>query len=224
MTAPLYQTRGELRAELSGRLGFGATGASAGINQTNLNSIISRAQDLLYWTHDWSRLRRYTDVDIGVNQYLVDYPDTCNPERIKAIALNTGTAATPVWSSPLKRGISSSMYTTQGNTGPPWRWEPYEQIEFFPKANQLYSARVFYVRTLNPLTDDAHRTTIESTLVFIVALARAKAHYRHPDAKIYGDDSEALLLKLKSKSWGKDVFSPNDYLHDDQVLAKPVVV
>lgn len=222
MAAPLYRTLGEVRAELSSRLGFGAAGAAAGVNQTNLNSIISRSQELLYWTHDWTRLRKYTDVSIGAGQYQIDYPDTCNPERIKAISLNRGTVSAPSWGDPMIKGITPTMYTTQASVGPPYRWEPYEQIELFPKADQVYTARIFYVRTLLPLVESDDRFTIDDALVFLVALGTAKGHYRHPDAKLHMDNAESLLNKLKSKNWAKDVFSPNDYL--DEPLPKPRVV
>lgn len=223
MAAPLYSTLGERRAKLSRRLGFGASGAAAGVIQEHLNDILRESQVLLYWTHDWARLRRYWDISIGLNQYLVDYPDGCNPERIKAVSLNTGTSAAPVWSTPLKRGISASMYTTQASTAAPWRWEPYEQIEFFPKADKLYAGRVFGIKVLDDLTEDTHRFTIDDALVALVALGTAKGHYRQPDAKLHMDNAEALLVKLKAKSWGKDVFSPYDYVQDEP-LAKPRVV
>lgn len=218
MAVTPYKTLGESRAELSRRLGFGATGAAAGVLQENLNSILRQAQVDLYWTHDWARLRGYTDVAIGADQYLIDYPDACNPERIKAISVLDGS----VWSKPLDKGIPPQAYTNQDNTGRPYRWEPYEQIELYPKADQAYTARIFYVKNLGRYTDDGDRASLDHDLIFTVALGRAKAHYRHPDAQGYLDNGNALLSKLKGKSWGKDVFNPNDYA--DEPLAKPRVV
>jgi hypothetical protein len=205
-------------SDLAARLGFGAQGASPGVLRTNLVNIFQQSQTTLYWTHDWARLRRYTTVTVGQNQYLVDYPDDCNPERIKALSILNGN----VWGPPLRKGIHPELYTTQNNGGPPYRWEPYEQIELWPRANQEYSLRIFYVKNLDPLSLDSHRTTIDSDLVYTLALADAKAHYRHPDAPSFQTRAEAMLSRLKAKSWGKDVFHPNDY-HDDP-LPKPVVV
>lgn len=218
MAVTPYKTLGELRSQLLTRLGFAAAGASAGVIQSNLNSIIQQAQVVLYWTHDWARLRTYWPITIGLNQYLVDYPDDCNPERIKAISI----LRSSVWSPPIQRGIKPEMYTTQDNTAPPYRWEPYEQIEFFPKADQVYSARVFGIKSLSAFTDDGHHATIDHDMIFTLALADAKAHYRHPDAPVYVQRAEALTIKLKGKSWGQSVFNPNDYV--EEVLARPRVV
>jgi hypothetical protein len=215
---PLTATRGELLARLATRLGFGAQGASVGVLSGVLGDILYDAQVTLYWTHDWARLRKYTDEEVGVGEYLLDYPDGCNPERVKAISV----LRSNVWSHPLHKGIAPQLYTTQDNRAPPARWEPYEQIEFWPKADQVYTVRIFYIQSLDPFTESMHRTTIDSDLVFALALADAKGHYRHPDAPAYQTRAEALLTRLKGKSWGQNIFSPQGY--EAEPLAKPVVV
>lgn len=213
-----YQTLGELRSRLRARLGYSAAGAAAGVNQEIINSFLQDAQTVLYWTHDWARLRKYTDITIGVNQYLVDYPAACNPERIKAISIRLN----GIWTPPLKKGITPEHYTTQDNVSVPYRWEPYAQIELWPKADQSYTGRVFYVKNLDPFTQDAHRATIDHDLVFILALADGKGHYRQPDAPNAKARAENLLVSLKAKNWGQTVFNPSDYAEDP--IPKPVVV
>lgn len=207
-----------LRSRLRARLGFSGAGAAAGVNQENLDAILQQAQVSLYWTHDWARLRRYTDTTVGADQYLINYPANAHPERIKAISVQVGS----VWSPPLKKGITPQHYTTQDNTSRPYRWEPYEQIELWPKADQVYNVRIFYIKTLDDFDANDDRSTIDSDLIFTVALGDAKAHYRQPDAKTYADRAEALLLKMKARSWGQTTFNPNDYADDP--LPKPVVV
>jgi len=214
-----YETLESLRAELRTRLGYSSAGPSAGVIQENLNSFLKRGQEILYETHDWVRLRKYEDKSVGVNQYLVDYPATANPERIKAISILDGT----VWSPPLPKGIRPQLYTTQANTSRPARWEPYEQIELWPKADKIYTARIFFIKLLERFEQDGDVTSIDGGLVFTIALGNAKAHYRHPDAELYVGERDALLTRLKSKSWGRDVFSPNDYV-EEAALPKPVVI
>lgn len=213
-----YQTLGELRSRLRARLGYSAAGAAAGVNQELLNSILQDAQTVLYWSHDWARLRTYSNISIGVDQYLVDYPTNCNPERIKAISIEVN----DIWTPPIPRGISPEQYTTQDLTTYPRRWEPYAQIEFWPKADQVYTGRVFYVQNLGRFTEDGDRATIDHDLIFVLALADGKGHYRHPDAANFKARAETLLTSLKAKNWGKTVFNPNDYC--EEILAKPVVV
>jgi len=213
-----YQTLGELRSRLRARLGYSAAGAAAGVNQEILNSLLQDAQVVLYWTHDWARLRKYSDITIGVNQYLSDYPTACNPERIRAISVQVNN----IWMPPLAKGITPEHYTTLDNVSVPYRWEPYTQIETWPKADQIYTARVFYVQNLDPFTADGERATIDHDLIFVLALADGKGHYRHPDAANWKSRAENLLQSLKAKNWGQTVFNPSDYAEDP--LPRPVVV
>lgn len=216
---PAYRSLGDLRSELRARLGFSAAGAAAGVNQETLNSFLREAQNVLYWTHEWARLRRYETKTVGVNQYLIDYPATANPERIIALSL----LQNGIWLPPMKKGISPQLYTYQDNTAPPNRWEPYEQIELWPKADQQYSLRIFFIKALDRFTQDGDAATIDDSLIFTVALADAKAHYRQPDAAEYKTRAETLLNSLRAKSWGKSTFSPYDY-SEEEVMAKPRVV
>lgn len=216
--ALLYSTLGALRARLRTRLGFSGAGAAAGANQTMLNDFLQDAQDTLYWLVEWNRLRYYETVSIGQHQYLIDYPTNAHPERIQAISI----LRSNVWSPPLKKGIPPESYTTLDNYSWPQRWEPYQQIQLWPKADQAYSARIFYIAQLDRFEQDDDRATIDSDLIFTVALGDAKAHYRQPDAARYTEARDALLIKLKGKNWGKQVFSPYDYAEDP--LVKPVVV
>lgn len=203
-------------------VGAASAGAAAGPNSTIIDTHLRNAQTLLYWTHDWAHLRKYATVTLGMHAYLVDYPSTgngANPDRIKAISVYRG----GVWSPPIPKGITPSMYTHQSNYSWPQRWEPYQQIEVAPAADQQYSMRVFYIENLGRFTQDNDRASIDDTLISIVATGTLKAHYRQPDAKVHMDASDALLVKLKAKSWGQDVFRPDDWINSEP-LVRPQTV
>lgn len=211
------RTLEDLRIDVIARLGYAAGSPSAMI--TNVNSILSQAQVALYNTHDWARLRKYEDKPIGLDQYLIDYPTLANPDRIKAISIWDGYT----WSKPLVKGIRPELYTYQSQNSKPQRWEPYDQIELFPKADQAYTARIFYVKALTRFTQNADYTTVDGDLVFAVALGWAKAHYKQADAQVHLQEATNLLARMKAKSWGQDVFRPDEY-EPLEVLARPVVV
>jgi hypothetical protein len=211
-------TLGALRSRLRARLGFAAAGAAAGVNQTTLNDFLYTAQSTLYWLIEWARLRRYEDKTIGVDQYLIDYPTTAHRDRIKAISILDNN----IWTPALKKGIPPESYTYQDDNRRPTHWEPYDQIEFNCKAEKEYTARIFFIKDLDRFTQDSDRATIDSDLVFIHALGDAKEHYRQPDWKRYADQRDAMIVKLKGKNWGKEVFSPYDYA--EEPLVKPTVV
>jgi hypothetical protein len=200
-------------------VGSGASGASAGVNATIIDTHLREAQTLLYWTHDWAHLRRYEIKLIGASQTLIDYPTWCNPDRVKWISVLRGT----VWSTPLPKGITPSMYTYQANATWPQRWEPYAQIEIWPMTDQQYSLRIMGIQSLGAFNVDGDRATVDDSAISIGATATLKAHYRQPDAGIHQKIWDALLVKLKAKSWGQDVFKPGDW-SEMEPLAKPVTV
>jgi len=214
-----YRTLGELRSEMRAMIGHATSGSAAGPNQTIVDTHLRNAQTLLYWTHDWAHLRRYETKTLGLDQHLLDYPTSANPDRIKAVSVLRG----GVWSKPLPKGIPPSLYTYQANKSWPQRWEPYEQMEFFPIADQAYQVRIFFVKSLDAFTADAHRATIDDTNIALVATGSLKTHYRQPDAAGAASASERLLLNLKAKSWGRDVFRPDDWV-DEEPLVRPQTV
>jgi hypothetical protein len=214
-----YRTLGELRAEMRAMVGAGASGAAAGVNATLIDTHLRNAQTLLYWTHDWAHLRRYELKTIGAAATLIDYPTWCNPDRVKWISVLRGT----VWSKPLPKGITPQMYTYQANSSWPQRWEPYAQIEIWPQTDQQYSLRISGIQSLGAFNVDADRASLDDTEISIGATATLKAHYRQPDAGLHQKAWEALLAKLKSKSWGQDVFRASDWI-EQEPLAKPQTV
>lgn len=217
--ARIYRTLSELRTELRGSLGMAASGAAAGVNQANIDAKLQHAQTLLYWTHDWAHLRRYETKQTGASATLIDYPVTANPDRITAISAYRG----GVWSKALKKGITPSMYTYQTNKSWPQRWEPYEQIELWPQTDVDYAVRIFFIRSLLAFTQAGDRASLDDTMISLVATALAKAHYRQPDAAEYKTASDTLLMNLKARSWGKDVFNEKDWT-EEEPLVRPVTV
>lgn len=209
-----YRTLGEMRAEMRAMIGSAASGAAAGVNAPIIDTHLRNAQTLLYWSHDWAHLRRYELKTIGMSATLIDYPTTANPDRIRYVSVLRGT----VWSPPLKKGITPQMYTYQQNPSWPQRWEPYEQIEIWPITDAIYSLRLFFIKALAAFNVDADRATIDDTLISMGATATLKAHYRQPDAPIHKTAWDSLLIKLKSKSWGQDVFKQGDWTEMEPMM------
>lgn len=200
-------------------VGAGASGAAAGVASTIIDTHLRNAQTLLYNLHDWAHLRRYELKPLGQTQYLIDYPVTANPDRIRYISVLRGS----VWSPPLRRGITPQMYTYQANASWPQCWEPYEQIELFPISDQAYSLRIFFIKALDRLTDDADRFSVDDVNVSLIATSTLKAHYRQPDAAGIKSMADELIRRLKEKSWGQDVFKPNDW-REMEPLMRPQVL
>lgn len=219
----LNKTLGELRATLQQRLGFGSSGAASGINSSTIDNFLYNAQVQLYWACDWKKLTFYTDKTVGVGQVLMDYPTVAsgapadaNPDRILRIAVLVNGIYQPV-----QEGIGPDHYTYVDRRYYPQRYERYSQIELWPQSDGTYSLRIWYIRDLARFSQDNDRTTIDSDLVFMHAIANGKSHYRHPDADVYAVQLDTMMKNLKTKQFGNRKFVRGS---NNEIEVRPVVI
>lgn len=202
-----YRTLETLRSELLARLGMGGMGASGGANLTLIDSFLRNGQIQLYRMQDWRHLIDYEDKTLGTDQNLLDYPTagvlsggTC--ERDKRI-LRVEYLYNGQWEE-LEEGITTEMWSTMETLSSPVRYERYAQLLFYPKADQTYTVRVWFVSDLGRFTQDDDTATLDDEMVFLHALANAKAHYRQPDAATYQGQLNTLLASLRGQSFGSN--------------------
>lgn len=223
--AIVYKTLGELVRECQIRLGQGAQGANGGVNVALIKSHLDDAQFQLYNDFHWQTLIRYKDVTLGTGEIRIDYPSFMNAERLLQAAVNIGTG-TENWV-PIKPGIQIEHYNTQANPTYPRRMEQYDQIEFWPQADRVYTVRIWGIKALPRFTEDGDRCLIDDHLVRLFALATLKAHYNQKDAQTVGNQVERLRLKLRGNSWKQRTFDGSvgsPATPDWEPLAKPVVI
>jgi hypothetical protein len=72
----------------------------------------------------------------------------------------------------------------------------------WPEPDDTYTLRLDYYALPARFTQDSDRASVDDSAVFLLALANAKAHYRHPDAKIYAQQAETTLRALRGKQHG----------------------
>lgn len=103
---------------------------------------------------------------------------------------------TNVWL-PMAAGIPPVWYTTVAQEGIPARYEIRQCLEVLPAPDgpgyQLYVKGHFGLRAF---TGDTDKPTIDGHLVYMWALANAKAHYGHPDASNIAAQARAHLGNL----------------------------
>lgn len=217
MSLPLKKTLGEIRSDIQTRLGFGMAGQAGIVNSALIDSMIRSAQEQLYEQFDWAELKATYERTTGTNQQFYDYPADCNIERMKSFVI--------IWGGryiPLKEGIEP--HHRSNNSGSvPARYERRDQIELFPiPLTNEYTLRFEYIKTLSTLIVNSDRTSLPSEIVYLHALANAKAHYRQPDSETYATQLDALMNKLKAKHRSTKVYgrerkaSPYDYVTSDQ--------
>lgn len=202
-----YRTLGELQSELLSRLGMGAMGASGGANATLTASFLRNAQAQLYRMQDWKHLIDYEDKELGTEQNLLDYP--------AAGVMNGGTCARDKRILRVERvidsqyiqldeGIPTGLWDTMETLSYPARYERFAQLLIYPKADQTYTVRIWFVADLGAFTQADDEATLDDEMIFLHALANAKAHYRQPDAATYQGQLNTLLASLRGQSFGSN--------------------
>lgn len=203
-----YRTLGDLRSILLGRLGMGAMGASGGANLLLIDSFLQEGQNFLYWMQAWKHLQDYKDITTGVGQNLYDYPTAGTMDatigcalhkRVLRVEVNIAGQFTPV-----HEGITTEMWSTMDTQSSPERFERFKQILVYPKANQAYTMRVWFVGDLQPFTGTDDEATLDDSMILLHATAMAKAHYRQPDASTYQGQLDQLLARIRGQSFGSD--------------------
>lgn len=198
-----YRTLATLRGLLMRRLGFGNQLATPPPGMAEIcDSFLYDANRMLFNRFTSLRTSRFFswDLEEGVNLYDVGEnveQATCT-KILDVNKLEWVGIIRPgdLWV-PLRYGIPPELNSYEAASGYPVRYEIRQCIEVWPAPaateGQLVIKGGF---GLLPFADDADVTSVDDQLVFLLALANAKAHYRQPDAANYVQQGEVLLQNL----------------------------
>lgn len=109
---------------------------------------------------------------------------------------------------PLFKGIPPTFYTMAVYQGIPARYEIRQCIEIFPAPAAAYTLWIKGHFPPMRFTEDTDVCTLDSTLVYLWALANAKNHYGHPDAGDLADQAKSYLGDLVAGSHGTARYVP----------------
>lgn len=115
--------------------------------------------------------------------------------------------AAATWS-PMRQGINPLEYSV-ANKGRPYYFNLGESLELWPTPDKTY---VIWLRGhlgIKNFYADTDECTIDSRLIFLMALANAKAHYGQPDGGGYFRQLEVMLGRLVKYSHGAKRYIPN---------------
>lgn len=207
-----YETLAQLRARLMVRLGYAAQVATPPPGMAALlNDFLASSQRLLYLKYRELRTERYFTwtMEPGVRFYdLPDNDESCTKElnalKLSSVHIEDLNGA---WL-PVASGIPGVFYTGVTQPGIPERYEIRQCIEVFPAPDAAYKLRIKGHYRLQSFTADGDQTTIDSELVFLWALATAKAHYGHPDANNIAAMANDYLGRLVGGSHGTKRYVP----------------
>jgi hypothetical protein len=220
------RTLKSLRDELARRLGFGAQVNNLPPGMADLlNSFLIEAQELLYWRYAVLRTERFYTWNMTAGTRLYDLDanrDTCtkrlNPRMITWAGVSQGCGN---WTE-LRCGIDPLLYSSEGTTGRPVRYEIRQCIEVWPApSDDSYQLRIKGHFGLEAFAADTDKTTIDDRLVFLLALSNAKAHYGKPDAGNYVRQLETMIQNMVNGSHQTRRYIPGRDGRADCVYVRP---
>lgn len=122
--------------------------------------------------------------------------------------------------SPLKDGIDTGRFNETGQSYPQ-EYEFRSTLEIWPEPDKAYTIYLKGHFGLLPFAADTDTCTIESKLVFLMALASGKVHYGKGDAGTIFRQLEVVLRKYNSADFGSKRYIPNSQV--PPALAEPIV-
>jgi hypothetical protein len=199
-----YRTLSELTAEVMDRLGFASIGSGAANYKPTIHRYLQDAQSqLLDRFNDMLREDVYLDDLTVVGETLYDLVEHCDPDRINKLLVRR--TDNDSWCE-LKRGIPSAHRGDSSYTGEPYRYDVRygttntAQVELFPIPDQVYQWGYEFNRNAERFTRDEDRTSVDSDLVMLLALANASEFYQLPNAQSIAAQAQAKLYKLQVRA------------------------
>lgn len=223
-----FATLATLRDRLMRRLGFGAqVGNPPPGMQDLLTEFINSAQTSLYKRYPARFSRRFFrwTLQAGERFLGVKNNDDDSVRNLKA-DLSLGVIGSWIqdgkntWT-PIFEGIQPELYTMVTQLGRPVRYELRECLEIFPAADGPYYLWLKGQVALAPMVADGDQTTIDSEVVFLFALAAAKAHYAQPDATATQAMANTYLGELTASTHLNKKYIPG--AHPVAPIVKPVM-
>lgn len=198
-----FETLAALRRRMMVRLGFASTADNPPPGMADLlKDFLQSAQRTLYKKYPARFTRRFFkwDMQQGTRFYGIA-SNTDDPYRNLRADFTKGVEWSGIqdpkntWT-PIFEGIVPELYTMVTQLGRPVRYEVRECIEVFPAPDGPYELWLKAHIALQPFTADGDETTIDSEVVFLHALAVAKAHYGQADANAVQAMANAYLGEL----------------------------
>lgn len=196
-------TLANLRVRVLNRLGFANQSSNPPPGMTALiNDFLSGGQTFLYKRYLQLSAKRYFRWKINPGQRFYGLNDndespttglTLDP--LKSIDWVGIQDSRNVWY-PMIQGIPPQLFTMITKPWRPARYEIGRAIEIYPAPDQTYWLWIKGCAALQPFNTDNSFTSIDSELVFLWALATAKAHYGQPDANNVATMANAYKAEL----------------------------
>lgn len=212
-----YATLAQLRRRLIVRLGWAAVADNPPPGVADLcNSFLTEAHALLWQRFPAIRTERWFTWPLTIGERFYDLtanaeqgagPDQCtkllDPYSLSEVLIENGTARYRV-----VHGIPSTSLS-RTTSGWPSHFEVRQCIELWPAPAATEGTLLVRGRfQATAFSADADVPGLPEHMVFLLALANAKAHYKQPDAGNYIQQMETLLGDLMGGTHGTRRYVP----------------
>lgn len=193
-----YRTLGQLMTELRSRLGFIAYGSASKTNDLLIKSFLQEAHDYVFGELEPTVMRKKTIIKLQPGSYRYDWHNDEEDEVITPGNVISVWLHEPI--SKLTQGISEAERAYVDLQGCPQKYDTLNgQMELFPCPDREYDLVVEYIANHSRFERADDRPSVPDRLVFLYALATAKAHYRHADAQASAATFTNMLNKEKAR-------------------------
>lgn len=218
-------TLANLRRRMLVRLGYAANASNPPPGMADLlDDFLQEAQRFLYEKVASFRQSRFFEWNIeqGVRFYgFDDHDPQCAvmvPELVEGVYVCDGPASQERWIE-LAGGIDPRLYSTGQYESWPARYEFRQCIELWPAPDARGGKlRIKAKSEILPFTSDTDKTTIDADIVFMHALANAKAHLNKPDAQQYMGMVQSRIADLIAAS-----HATNRYISGESLWQPPAI-
>ena len=194
------RTLGELMTELRARLGFVTQGPASQSNDPIIKSFLQEAHEYVFEKLQPPAVRRQAMLNVVAGSFLYDWVNDADnsridPGQVLGIWMMDG-------DDPDYRLMQDDLYQAPygDDTGRPDAYRTLNgQIQIRPIPDGDYKLLIEYLDDRGRFEQQSDRSSVPDRLVFLLALANAKAHYRHPDSQAAGALFESLLSTHKAK-------------------------
>lgn len=195
------KTLNDLMTELKARLGFVTQGASSKLIDPLLSSFLQEGHEYVYEQLGAPLLKKRTTIELQKGSKLYDCHNDIEDENFEpAMIESVYVYDTETSFVELHQGISEVMRCDDITPTVPERYDILDgQIELWPTPDDAYRMVVIYRAGLSRFSQPSDRCCVSSRLVFLYALASAKAHYQHPDAQTAGNIFQQALRIERQK-------------------------
>jgi hypothetical protein len=195
------KTMGELMSELRARLSMAVQGSASKNNDLKIKSFLQEAHEYVFGELYPADRRMFSTIRLKPGEWRYDWHDDAldlniDPGSVDSVTIVVNDSIRME----MRQGIRALDRAQPELRKYPTRYDTLNgQIEVWPIPDQEYDLLIEHRAQPSRFDRQSDRPSVPSRLVFLYALAQAKADYRHPDAQGAATTFQNMLMRAKGR-------------------------